>query len=98
MRQKKELAHWTKKNGFKARIHRFFFRCRYLQRLYEVYGQTVELSSKLKQYKFGSDSNFLVKLTKVLFRVMIIEAFFTFSTFWFTYKSLSAIDLYDLLI
>uniref|UniRef100_H2YLS7 Exocyst complex component Sec10-like alpha-helical bundle domain-containing protein n=1 Tax=Ciona savignyi TaxID=51511 RepID=H2YLS7_CIOSA len=54
-------------NG-KLREHRSTDPEKYLQHLHKLYGQTVELSAKLSQYKLASDSNFLNKLTKSIFK------------------------------
>nr|XP_039272954.1 exocyst complex component 5-like [Styela clava] len=41
---------------------------KYLQNLYTLYSKTVELSQKLSQFKLGSDSNFITKLTNGIFK------------------------------
>nr|XP_002125790.1 exocyst complex component 5 [Ciona intestinalis] len=55
----------------KLREHRSTDPEKYLQHLHKLYGQTVELSGKLSQYKLGSDSNFLNKLTKSIFKTFL---------------------------
>ncbi|CAK8676468.1 unnamed protein product [Clavelina lepadiformis] len=44
---------------------------KYLQHLYQLYGKTVELATPLSQYKLGSDSNFLNKITKNIFKTYL---------------------------
>lgn len=41
---------------------------KYLQNLYTLFSKTSELSQKLTQFKLGSDSNFLTKLTNGIFK------------------------------
>lgn len=41
---------------------------KYLQNLFTLYSKTQELSQKLTQFKLGSDSNFIAKLTNGIFK------------------------------